>query len=233
MRVAIVENTAFTHHGQVGVALHEAAARIGLYTPWRDGRLPDPAGYDALVVFGGEQAATDDHSHPYLPELAARIRAFSGADKAVLGICLGAQLMARAFGGTNRLGIAREAGWCTVGLRREGRADPLFQGLGESFRIMQLHSDTFELPPGAVHLAESATVPAQAFRVGRAAYGTQFHFEASRAVVADWNRGFAHVFRATEPEWDRIYPQTRATFGAASDAAGLQIARNWVALIQG
>lgn len=231
MRIAIVENTAFTHHGQVGVALHEAAARIGLYTPWSDGALPDPDSYDALVVFGGEQAATDDHSHPYLPELATRMRQFAAQDKAVLGICLGAQLMARAFGGVNRLGAAPEAGWCRVDLRPEGRADPLFAGLDGSFRIMQLHSDTFDLPPGAVHLATSAAAPAQAFRMGRACYGTQFHFEASRAVVADWNRGFSHVFRATDPDWDRRYPETETLHGAAADAAGLQLARNWVALI--
>ena len=54
----------------LGVALHERAARIGLYRPWADEVLPDMANYDALVVFGGEQAATDDHTHPYLPRLA-------------------------------------------------------------------------------------------------------------------------------------------------------------------
>lgn len=233
MRVAIVENTPFTHHGQVGVALHQAAARIGLYKPWSDGRLPDPGGYEALVVFGGEQAATDDHTHPYLPALAGTIRDFTAADKAVLGICLGAQLMARAFGGVNRLGIAPEAGWCEVSLRAEGRADPLFDGIPDRFRIMQLHADTFDLPPGAQHLATSPGAAAQAFRIGRASYGTQFHFEASRAVVADWHRGFAHVFRATDPDWDQTYPQALARHGAAADAAGLNLARNWVRLIGG
>ena len=70
MRVAIIENTAVTHHGQVGVALHEAAAVIDLYKPWLDGRLPNPGSFDALISFGGEQTALSDHSHPYLPDLA-------------------------------------------------------------------------------------------------------------------------------------------------------------------
>ena len=70
MRVAIVENTRITHHGQVGVALHEQAALIDLWKPWADDRLPTTDTADALVVFGGEQAATDDHTHPYLPALA-------------------------------------------------------------------------------------------------------------------------------------------------------------------
>lgn len=231
MRVAIVENTRITHHGQVGVALHEAAARVGLYRPWADGALPDPAEHDALVVFGGEQSALADDTHPYLPDLAARMRAFTEADKAVLGICLGAQVLARAFGGVNRLGAAPEFGWCQVDLRPGGLADPLFRGIDGSFRTFHLHSDTFDLPPGAVHLATAPCVPSQAFRIGRATYGTQFHFEASRAVVADWNRLFSHIFREQTDDWDRIYPQAEAEFGAASDAAGLQLARNWVALI--
>ena len=70
MRVAIVENTSITHHGQVGVALHEAAAVIDLWKPWSGQALPAAPEADALIVFGGEQAATDDHTHPYLPDLA-------------------------------------------------------------------------------------------------------------------------------------------------------------------
>ncbi|MES2145812.1 MAG: GMP synthase, partial [Pseudomonadota bacterium] len=70
MRVAIVENTRVTHHGQVGVALHEAGALIDQYKPWSGQPLPRSVDADALVVFGGEQAATDDHTHPYLPALA-------------------------------------------------------------------------------------------------------------------------------------------------------------------
>ena len=75
MRVAIVENTRFTHHGQIGVALHEAGAMIDLYRPWADGLLPEPASFDALVVFGGEQNALADTTHPYLPALGALMQA--------------------------------------------------------------------------------------------------------------------------------------------------------------
>ena len=74
MRVAIVENTVVTHHGQVGVALHEVAARIDVYKPWRDGVLPESGDHDALVVLGGEQSALADTTHPYLPLLAQLMR---------------------------------------------------------------------------------------------------------------------------------------------------------------
>ncbi|MFN3292774.1 MAG: type 1 glutamine amidotransferase [Gemmobacter sp.] len=231
MRVAIVENTAITHHGQVGVALHEAAARIGLYKPFADGRLPDPAAYDALVVFGGEQAATDDHTHPYLPALARQMMGMATDGKAVLGICLGAQVFARGAGAENRLGAAPEFGWRGVRLTESGRADPVLGAVDAEFRIFQWHSDTFTLPPGAAHLAQNDATPAQAFRVGRAGYGMQFHFEASRAVVEDWNRSFPAAILNLSPGWLEGYAEARTRDGAAADAAGLALARAWVARI--
>ena len=98
MRVAIIENTEITHQGTVGVALHEAGALVTQFRPWLDAALPDPARFDAVVAFGGEQSALSDATHPYLPGLARTLRAFSDVDKPVLAICLGAQVLARAYG---------------------------------------------------------------------------------------------------------------------------------------
>ncbi|MGB4907302.1 MAG: type 1 glutamine amidotransferase, partial [Tabrizicola sp.] len=190
MRVAIVENTRITHHGQVGVALHEAAALIDIWRPWSGQPLPASPDADALVVFGGEQSAVDDHTHPYLPALAELMAAYTALDRPVLGICLGSQLLARAYGGDNHLGVALEFGWVDVSLTDAGRADPVLSQVPQTFPIFQWHSDTFSLPPGAVHLAQSAAAAHQAFRIGRATYGTQFHFEASRSVVRDWSDTF-------------------------------------------
>ena len=231
MRVAIVENTRVTHHGQVGVALHEAAAKIDLYKPWADGRLPDLGAHDALVVFGGEQAATDDHTHPYLPALARLMRDTGESGRAVLGICLGAQLLARGLGAENRLGQAREFGWCEVTLREEAATDPVLRHLPTAFPIFQWHSDTFTLPEGTAHLAGSTTAAHQAFRFGRATYGTQFHFEASRAVVRDWMREFPHVIESIAPDWPAQHAERAPLTGAEADAHGLAIARAWVSLI--
>lgn len=232
MRVAIVENTRITHHGQVGVALHEAGARVEVFRPWADGRLPEAGALDALVVFGGEQAATDDHTHPYLPALARLMRAVSEADRAVLGICLGSQILARAFGAENRLGQAREFGWCEVTLEKAGRDDPVLGHLPAVFPTFQWHSDTFTLPEGALRLAGSMAAPQQAFRIGRATYGTQFHFEANRAVVRDWSREFPDIIRTMDPDWHRDHPLREKTQGLAADGHGLTIARAWVGLIR-
>lgn len=231
MRVAIVENTRITHHGQVGVALHEAAARIDLYKPWQDGRLPEVGDYDALVVFGGEQSALDDARCPWLPALSRLMREVGESERAVLGICLGSQLLARGHGAENRLGVAREFGWCDVALTDAAAGDPVLSALPRSFPIFQWHSDTFTLPDGAVHLARSERADSQCFRLGRASYGMQFHFEANRAMVRDWNREFPDLTEAMQPGWHQAHEALAATRGAQADAVGLAIARAWVALV--
>ena len=157
--------------------------------------------------------------------------AYSGADRPVLGICLGAQVLARAFGAENRLGQTAEFGWCEVGLTEAGRADPVLGHLPAAFPVFEWHSDTFTLPNRAVHLARSDKAQMQAFRIGRATYGTQFHFEASRRVVADWNRSFPGLVEANQPGWLSGFEAEALTNGAAADAHGLAIARAWVGLI--
>jgi len=232
MRVAIVENTRITHHGQVGVALHEAGALVDLFHPYADGRLPEgPDRHDALIVFGGEQSALDDTTHPYLPALARAMRVYGEASRAVLGVCLGSQLLARAWGAQNHLGTAPEFGWQTVRLTPEGQADRVLRALPPAFPIFQWHSDTFTLPEGALHLATSAGAVHQAFRIGRASYGTQFHFEANRAVVADWSRTFPDLVERMSPGWQTAHPGLAGTLGVQADAAGLALARAFVAAI--
>lgn len=231
MRVAIVENTRVTHHGLVGVALHEAAAVIDLYKPWLDGVLPKRGSFDALVSFGGEQSARDDHLHPYLPALGALMAEAAAGGTAVLGICLGAQVFARGLGADNHLGCAPELGWCAVTRRSEAARDTVMGALPDRFSVMQWHSDTFDLPPGATHLAMSAVARVQGYRYGRAGYGMQFHFEASRAVARDWCRQLSQAIDGAAPGWRADYAAHEAAHGAAADGHGLAIARAWVGLI--
>jgi GMP synthase (glutamine-hydrolysing) len=167
-----------------------------------------------------------------LPELVRLTRRFGDAGKAVLGICLGSQILARAYGADNHLGIAREFGWHGIGVTAEGRADPLLSALGGEFTIFEWHADTFSLPEGAVRLASSPVAENQAFRIGRAVYGTQFHFEANSAVVAQWKAEFPDTIARIAPGWLENHAELAARHAGAADAAGLAIARAWVSLIE-
>lgn len=232
MRVLAVENYAGTHLGLVGRALAEADAAVDLRRMYDGDPLPETSGgYDALVVLGGGQNALADDAHPYLPALAALTARFGADDKPVLGICLGAQIVARGHGATNVLGRPLEIGWLKVTPTDAGRADPVVKALGDGAPLFHWHTDTFTLPPGAVHLASSAATPNQAFRIGRAVYGIQFHFEADRTVVDAWTADYPHLFATEAPDWPTRHARDRATLGAQADATGLQIARAFVGLI--
>lgn len=229
MRILVVRNYANTSLGQVGAALAEANATVELVRADLGETLPgDPAGHDGLVVLGGGQNALADAESPWLPRLCRLMRDFGDSGRSVLGICLGSQLLARAYGGENIIGGASEFGWHEVGLTPEGAQDPVFDGLPAAFRSFQWHDDTFILPRGAVRLAGSLAVHNQAFRVGRAAYGFQFHFEADRPMVDGWSDVFADWLAERQPDWSERRAADAARFGDEADAAGLAIARGWV-----
>jgi GMP synthase-like glutamine amidotransferase len=233
MRVLIVENYKSTPAGLVGAALSEAGAQVDLRRAHLGEPLPDAShGHDGIVILGGEQNALADATCLWFPGLLGLVRGFAEADKAVLGICLGAQLVARAFGAENILERPVEFGWHMVRPTQAGRSDPVLAGLGEASPVFHWHEDTFTLPPGATHLAASAMTEHQAFRIGRAVYGVQFHFEADRSLVEDWSAKFAPTILGYAPDWPDRHKVDAARLGRQSDATGLDLARRWVRLVK-
>lgn len=232
MRVLTIENFDGTGLGQLGAVLREAGAAIDHLRPAEGDALPASAdAHDALIVLGGGQNALDDAGSPWFPALMDLIRDFERRDRPVLGICLGSQLIARTFGGENFVGGHREFGWHDVALTAEAAEDPVFSALPAGFPIFQWHDDHFSLPPGAVRLASSGPAANQAYRVGKFVYGTQFHFEADRALVEEWSTTFADTIARDEPDWPERHAAQAADQGARADAAGLALARAWVGTI--
>ena len=229
MRILAIQNFSGTGLGQIGVALEEVGANVEFVRAQMGDVLPDtPDGYDAMVVLGGGQNALADAQSPWLPRLCDLMRAFDDAGRSVLGVCLGSQLLARAYGGENIIGGASEFGWQEIELTNEGIADPIFSGLPSAFRSFQWHDDTFTLPQGSVRLAGSKRVANQAFRIGHASYGFQFHFEAHQQMVTAWNETFVDWLAEAQPDWSARHPVDAARYGAKADEDGLMIARNWV-----
>jgi GMP synthase-like glutamine amidotransferase len=232
MRILVVENYRATSLGLIRGELAAAGAVVDTRRAFAGEALPDShEGHDAIIVLGGEQNALDDANHPYLPALAALMRAFGEADKSVLGICLGAQLLARGYGAENILGRPTEFGWQDVTPTEAGRADPVVGVLDGPSPLFHWHSDTFTLPEGAVHLATSAMTPNQAFRIGRAVYGIQFHFEADTTLVREWNAVFGDVAVGIDPDWPARHAREAGPMGHRADAAGHALARAWIATI--
>ena len=151
-----------------------------------DGLPAHGGGHDALLVLGGVMNAHEDAAYPYLPQSVALIRDFHGRARPVLGICLGAQLIARAFGGRVHRLDAPELGFVEVAPNRAAAADPLLAGMAAPRSIMQWHYDGFELPAAAELLATSRACRHQVFRMGETSHGFQCHFEVSRALVEGW-----------------------------------------------
>ena len=136
-----------------------------------------------LVILGGPMGVYEEDRYPWLgvERRIARLAVERGLP--VLGICLGAQLLASAFGARVHPGPTKEIGWAPLMLTREGLDDPVLEPLARASAVFHLHGDTFDLPAGAIHLARSAVYPLQAFRIGRRAYGLQFHLEFTLATV--------------------------------------------------
>ena len=107
-------------------------------------------------------------------------------DMSVLGICLGAQLLAKALGGTVSRNPSREIGWYDVELTPDGGSDPVLSTFAARQRVFQWHEDGIGLPPGAIHLARSPASEVQAFRYGEHAYGFQFHLEVDSSLIERW-----------------------------------------------
>jgi GMP synthase-like glutamine amidotransferase len=149
---------------------------------------PDSAAFDALIVMGGPMNIYEYQRHPWLHGEKQLIRAAVDAGKRVLGVCLGAQLLADTLGGPVTRNADSEIGWFPLSLSAAGRESPLFADLPRDFTGFHWHGDTYALPPGAECLATSEACAQQAFALGTQVLGLQFHLEVTRANAEEWFR---------------------------------------------
>lgn len=147
---------------------------------------PEMPGYNGLVVLGGPMHVDDLNQHPHLAVELELIQQAIDLGLPVLGICLGAQLIAKALGARVYANEVKEIGWYDVFPTRAAQDDPLFRNFGAVEKIFQWHGDTFDLPAGAVHLAASQTCASQAFHYGANVYGLQFHLEVEEPLIERW-----------------------------------------------
>jgi GMP synthase (glutamine-hydrolysing) len=179
--------------GRIGDLARERGWRVDVRELHRGAELPTDLAPDAvLLVMGGPMGVgdVDDPRFPFLAREADLLRRILPAGKPVLGVCLGAQLMAHALGAEVAPLLVgdppqrhREVGWGAVGFCA---GDPVLAGLPAALEVLHWHGDTFALPAGAVRLAETLACPQQMFRYGTRAFGLQFHIEVEAAEIARW-----------------------------------------------
>ncbi len=164
-----------------------------------------------LIVFGGEMNVDEVERHPYLLTQRQLMGRAIESGVPVLGICLGAQMLARALGARVYRAPAREMGFVPVRLTDAGSKDPLLSAFQTGDHVFEWHQDTFELPETATLLATGDQVRIQAFRAGEEAWGIQFHFEVNTEGVEAWlnvsGPGFERVWKRTA---DSVRDELRA-----------------------
>jgi GMP synthase (glutamine-hydrolysing) len=173
--------------GSISAVLAEnglAAQQIDLFQT-----VPNDLPWDeaaGLISLGGAMSASDGQKFPFLVAELDWLREGARRNVPTLGICLGAQLLAKALGAEVYRNPHREIGWYEIELLPDTAADPLFRGRAVKETVFHWHNDTFDLPAGAVHLAQSPACRQQAFRFGKSTYGLQFHVEMVPELMELW-----------------------------------------------
>jgi GMP synthase-like glutamine amidotransferase len=186
MRVLTIVHEADAGPGVFGGVIAAAGAEVDSWLADAQAQPPAPASsYDAIMSFGGSAHPHQEDRHPWLAPEKRFLAEALAAGVPLLGICLGSELIAEVAGARLRHLAEPEIGWYEVVLTDEGRADPVLGPAGESFEALEWHSYAVELPAGAVALGHGANC-LQAYRIGDAAWGMQFHAEVTDADFQHW-----------------------------------------------
>jgi GMP synthase (glutamine-hydrolysing) len=149
-------------------------------------KIPDSFdGIDAIISLGGPMNVYQENEYPFLKDEDIMLKKAFSLNIPVLGICLGAQLMAKALGAAVKKAKEKEIGWKTVGLNCRGIIDPLFAGVDSVLEVFQWHEDMFEVPKKGVLLADNTVCP-QTFKYGNRSYAFQFHIEVTPKLIEKW-----------------------------------------------
>jgi GMP synthase-like glutamine amidotransferase len=187
MQVLVLRHVPHEHLGTLALALGENNLPYK-YINFYEDESPNITIKDScgLIILGGPMNVYETDKYPFLETEDKLIGQAIDKNIPVLGICLGAQLIAKALGARVTRNKEKEIGWYPLKITEEAKKDNLFKYFNNEETVFQWHGDTFETPKGAVHLAESSLCTNQAFRYGRNVYGLQFHIEVTPKMISEW-----------------------------------------------
>jgi len=220
MSVLIIKHVEIEGPGLIEDCLKEERIPYQILNLESEIRLPRLDDFCAIVILGGPMNVYEEDRYPFLREEDLFIKEAIQRGKAVLGICLGAQLVAKALGAKVTKAPIKEIGWFDVSLTRAGSRDPLFSRLPETFPVFQCHEDTFDLPSAGELIATSNPILHQAFRYGENAYGLQFHLEVTEEMIHEWVKTYEDEFNGSQaplvPKL-RILSETERKIGTSKE----------------
>ena len=197
-RVLAIRHLAFEDLGNLADVLHQNGFDVIYVEAGLDDLAHlDPLEPDVLIVLGGPIGAYEEHTYPFLVDELRLLERRLVADVPTIGICLGAQLMARALGAMVYPGSDKEIGWAPLRLSECGKNSPLRPLSADQTAVLHWHGDTFDLPVGATHLAATSVYPNQAFSWGQRGLALQFHPEVTTQGIERWLIGHACEINAT------------------------------------
>lgn len=210
-RALILQHTATEGPGILEVILRERGWRQKIVHLYKGDSIPRHLDTFCLaIIMGGPMSVHDEVVYPFLRKEKTFIRRAVGMGLPLLGICLGAQLIAWAMGAGVYRGAVKEIGWYKARLTAEGGADPFLAHFPADFVAFQWHEDTMYLPDGACHLVTSNRYYNQAFRLGEWTYALQFHLEMTREIIEAWLHESDEEFISSEENGlpDKILSET-------------------------
>ncbi len=184
--VVIIQHAPHEHAAALRRALESQGIPSQVIQIYAGEALPAPEAISGLVSLGGPMGANDEIDYAWIRDELRFMKRVYDADLPIAGICLGGQMLARALGGKVSANPHPEIGWFEVSLNEKGSRDPIMSAAGTKPKFYQWHYDTFTPPPGAEVLAASSICEHQAFKIGKHAYGFQFHPEADSQLVDEW-----------------------------------------------
>jgi GMP synthase (glutamine-hydrolysing) len=233
LNILCVQNDAIGPAGIVGEQIFRRGGLLDEVMPHDGDALPaDHGRYDGVVVLGGAMDAFDDENYPQFWPLIRLIQGFHAADKPILGVCLGAQLVARTFEKPVYRHRELELGFTEVTITDAGAATPPFLGLDRRQWVMEWHQDTFDLPDGAELLVTGERCRNQAFRIGEHVYAFQFHFEATKAIVRMWVKTQMEVLKRQHPYFPAQIERDFALHIANQATLARRISNAWLDLVE-
>jgi GMP synthase (glutamine-hydrolysing) len=183
MRIHYFQHVPFEGLGTIQQWIESQGHSLGVTQFFRNSTFPKIEDIDLLIVMGGPMGVYDKNKFPWLIKEKEFISEVIGKNKKVLGICLGAQLIASALGAKVYPNTQKEIGWFPLNLTPDGKSSSLFKNISQQFTAFHWHGDTFDLPKEAHWLAKSEACKHQAFSFGKYVLGLQFHFEVERNNV--------------------------------------------------